>query len=60
MRPNDGLAERLWRAESVVDILGKMDPERLPPEEGRALGECQAKAMDEWLSAYIDLKSQSS
>ena len=57
MRQNESIADRLWRAESLVDLLGKMDPDKLPPDEGRAVGECQAKAVEEWLSAYVDLRS---
>ena len=58
MHANDSPADRLWRAESLIDLFGKMDPERLPPEEGRAVGECQAKAVEEWLSAYAELRVQ--
>ena len=46
---------RIWEAEGVIAILGKMDPERLPPAESRALGECQARAVESWLAAYLDL-----
>ena len=49
-------AERLWRAENLVALLGKMDVDRLPPHEGRAVGECQARAVEEWLAAYLDLR----
>ena len=56
-RPENS-AERLWRAESLVDLLGKMDLEKLPPHEGKAVGECQAKAMDEWLAAYVALRDR--
>ena len=43
----------MWQADSVIALLGKLDVERLPPHEGRAVGEVQAKAVDEWLAAYI-------
>lgn len=46
---------RIWEAESVIAILGKMDPDRLPLAEGRAVGECQARAVESWLAAYLDL-----
>jgi hypothetical protein len=46
----------MWQADSVIALLGKLDVERLPPHEGRAVGEVQAKAVDEWLAAYIDLR----
>ena len=50
------IAARMWQADSVIALLGKLDVERLPPHEGRAVGEVQAKAVDEWLAAYIDLR----
>jgi hypothetical protein len=46
---------RIWEAEGVIAILGKMDPENMPPAEGRAVGECQARAVESWLAAYLDL-----
>jgi hypothetical protein len=49
-------AARMWQADSVIALLGKLDIERLPPHEGRAVGEVQAKAVDDWLAAYIDLR----
>jgi hypothetical protein len=49
-------AARMWQADSVIALLGKLDLERLPPSEGRAVGEVQAKAVDDWLAAYIDLR----
>ncbi len=49
-------AARMWQADSVIALLGKLDLERLPPHEGRAVGEVQAKAVDDWLAAYIDLR----
>lgn len=48
---------RIWEAESVIAILGKLDPDRLPPGEGRAVGECQARAVESWLAAYLDLSA---
>jgi hypothetical protein len=59
MRVDDTAAERLWRAESLIDLFGKMDPGKLPFEEGRALGECQAQAVEDWLSAYNELRARS-
>jgi hypothetical protein len=59
MHPNMSEQEyarrRIWEAEGVIAILGKMDPENLPPGESRAVGECQARAVESWLSAYLDL-----
>jgi hypothetical protein len=46
----------MWHADSVIALLGKLDVERLPLHEGRAVGEVQAKAVDDWLAAYIDLR----
>jgi len=53
----DDTDERLWKAESVIALLGKMNLERLPPHESRAVGECQAKAMNDWVAAYMDLRA---
>jgi hypothetical protein len=50
------IAARMWQADSVIALLGKLDVERLPPHESRAVGEVQAKAVDDWLAAYIDLR----
>jgi hypothetical protein len=49
-------AERLWQADGLVTLLAKVDPEKLPPQERNAVGECQAQAVDEWLAAYIELR----
>lgn len=49
---------RLWEADSIIELLGKLDVEKLPPEEGRAVGECQAKAVEDWIAAYADLKQE--
>ncbi len=49
-------ATRMWQADSVISLLGKLDLERLPPDEIRAVGEVQAKAVDDWLAAYVDLR----
>lgn len=46
--------ERLWKAESLIALLGKMNLDRLPAHESQAVGECQAKAMDDWIAAYAD------
>ena len=46
---------QIWEAEGVIAILGKLDPERLPPAESGAVGECQARAVESWLAAYLDL-----
>ena len=59
MQPNMSEREyarrRIWEAEGVIAILGRMDPESLPPAESRAVGECQARAVESWLAAYLDL-----
>lgn len=51
--------DRLWKAENLIALLGKMNLDRLPAHESRAVGECQAKAMDEWIAAYADLNGAS-
>ena len=51
-------AARMCQADDVIVLLGKLDPERLPLEERRAVGEVQAKAMDQWLDAYIALREE--
>lgn len=52
----DESAARMWEADSVVSLLGKMDPEKLPPHERQAVGACQAEAVEKWLAAYIELR----
>jgi hypothetical protein len=59
MDNSDTSAARLWQAESLVTLLGKMNVDKLPPHESRAVGECQAKAVEDWLSAYIDMQKPS-
>jgi hypothetical protein len=49
-------AERMWEADSVVSLLAKMDPEKLPPHERQAVGSCQAEAVENWLAAYIEFR----
>ncbi len=49
-------ATRMWEADSVVSILAKMDPEKLPPHERQAVGLCQAEAVENWLAAYIEFR----
>lgn len=49
-------ASRLWEADSVVSLLAKMDPENLPAHERQAVGSCQAKAVENWLAAYIEFR----
>ncbi len=55
MGRQDKTDERLWKAESLIALLGKMNLDKLPPHESQAVGECQAKAMDDWIAAYMDL-----
>jgi hypothetical protein len=47
-------AARMWEAESIVALLAKMDPDQLPDHEGQAVGACQARAVEDWLAAYIE------
>ena len=47
---------RMWKADSIIALLGKLDVERLPLQEGQAVGACQARAVDEWLSAYAEMR----
>lgn len=49
-------AQRMWEADSLITLLGKLDADKLPAREGRAVGECQARAVEEWLAAYVDLR----
>lgn len=56
MALSDDRIVRMWEADNLIAILAKMDTDRLPPHEGRAVGECQAKAVEEWLEAYAELR----
>ena len=58
MADSEDTATRMWQADSVIALLGKLDVERLPFDESRAVGEVQAKAVDDWLAAYIDLRGR--
>ena len=49
-------AARMWQADDIIALLGKLDVERLPPNERRAVGEVQARAVDDWLAAYIAVR----
>jgi hypothetical protein len=51
-------AARMWQADDIIALLGKLDLERLPTHERRAVGEVQAKAVDEWLAAYIAVREE--
>ena len=51
-------AARMWQADDIITLLGRLDLERLPPAERRAVGEVQAKAVDEWLAAYIAVREE--
>jgi hypothetical protein len=48
---------RMWEADSIITLLSKLDVEKLPTHESRAVSECQAAAMEKWLSAYADEQS---
>jgi hypothetical protein len=54
-KTEDNLA-RMWKADSIIALLGKLDVDRLPLHESQAVGICQARAVDEWLAAYADLR----
>ncbi len=58
--PLEDSVARMWRADSLIALLGKLNVDKLPPHERRAVGECQAKAVDEWLAAYVDLRKRGS
>ena len=47
-------ATKMWEADSIIELLAKLDLERLPTEESRAVSECQAKAVEDWISAYAE------
>jgi len=51
-------AARMWQADDIIALLGKLDLERLPPDERRAVGEVQARAVDDWLAAYIAVREE--
>ena len=57
MNKLDDNVTRMWAADSLVHFIGKLDLDRLPPNEGRALAECQGHAMEAWLAAYADLRT---
>ena len=54
MLHTDDHSDRMWKADSVIAILGRLDLDRLPTHEARAVRESQAKAVDDWLSAYVE------
>lgn len=51
-------AMRMWEADSIIELLAKLDVEKLPTAESRAVGECQAKAVEDWLSAYAESRTR--
>jgi hypothetical protein len=53
---NDSVA-RMWAADSLAQLIGMLDLDRLPAAEGQALAECQARAVDSWLADYAELRS---
>jgi hypothetical protein len=56
--PNvDDCVMRMWAADSLAELIGRIDLDRLPAQEGRALAECQERALDAWLAAYVDLRT---
>ena len=57
---NDESAERMWHADSLISLLGRMDADRLPIDESLAVGAAQAAAVEEWLAAYADRRASAS
>jgi len=56
MTRRENASVRMWQAESVVMLLAKLDIEKLPADEARAVADCHAKAVDDWIAAYADLR----
>ena len=49
---------RLSAAESIAALLGRLDVSRFPWDEKLAVGVCQARAIDEWIDAYSECRSE--
>ena len=47
--------DRLSAAASVIDLLDRLDVEKFPNEERMAVALVRVEALDEWLSAFLDL-----
>ena len=47
--------DRLTAAESVIELLGRLDVEKFPKEERMAVALVKIEALDEWLSAFLDM-----
>lgn len=47
--------DRLSAAASVIDLLDRLDVEKFPKEERMAVALVRVEALDEWLSAFLDM-----
>ena len=47
--------DRLTAAQSVLELLGRLDVRKFPPEERMDVAIVEIKALDEWLAAYLDI-----
>ncbi len=44
---------RLASADSILDLLGRVDMEKFPPDERIAISTVQVETLDKWLSARL-------
>ena len=51
--------DRLSAAESVIELLGRLDVEKFPKEERLAVALVKIEALDQWLSAFLDMAGAS-
>jgi hypothetical protein len=49
--------DRLTAAESVIELLGRLNVEKFPREERMAVALVRTEALDEWLSAFLDMSA---
>jgi hypothetical protein len=49
--------DKLTAADSVLSLLNALRSERLPPAERMAIARAQIEAVEEWLAAFLDVKS---
>jgi hypothetical protein len=47
----------MWAADSLAQLIGKLDLDRLPAAEGTELADCQGRAVEAWLAAYAELRA---
>ena len=57
MRTAEDSVARMLAADSLAQLIGTLDLERLPAAEGQALADWQVRAVDTWLAAYADLRT---